>query len=208
MTVTRTSASISLVLGLSVSPQRRIVLRRNSLSPWSLSRETNSLSWQNNHSRRDRRGCVGSTHLREPRICGKGNSMKIKALVGAVLLAGLFTACGNSNTTKASNLTGTWTFAAQSMPFNLALTGSATIQQTNQALMGAMTLIELPCGTIETLQGSFVNNEVTLQLFSGSTLIILTGNFNKDGSLSGKYTTNGDFGTWKAVRGPYILCTA
>jgi hypothetical protein len=54
----------------------------------------------------------------KPHICGKGNSMKIKALLGGVLLAGLFTACGNSNTTKASNLTGTWAFTAQSMPFN------------------------------------------------------------------------------------------
>jgi hypothetical protein len=149
---------------------------------------------------------LASKQCQKPRLCGKGNSMKIKALLGAVLLAGLFTACGNGNTTKASNLTGTWAFTAQSMPFNYTFTGSAIIQQTNQALMGTMTLVGSPCGTVETLQGSFVNNEVTLQEFSGSTLATLIGNFNKDGSISGKYTsplvgcTNGDFGTWKATK--------
>ena len=127
--------------------------------------------------------------------------------VQAVLFAAivLFAACGSSSK---PNLTGTWTFSAQSAAFNYSFSGSATIQQDNQSLVGTMTLTGSPCATTASLQGSLTNSNVTLQEIAPETfnvLATLTGSVNH-GSLSGNYSspsvgcTNGDFGTWTATK--------
>ena len=128
----------------------------------------------------------------------------------ALLIAGvaLLTACGSSDKTKTSDLSGTWTFTGHSMAFNYSYSGSAVIEVNNQAVNGMMTLTGSPCGTIETLQGSAVNSNVSVQEFTPTDGILATlvGVVNKDGSLSGNYTspmvgcTNGDFGTWTAKK--------
>ena len=127
--------------------------------------------------------------------------------VRAVLLAAiaLLTSCGSNSK---PDLTGTWTFSAQSKAFNYSVSGSAAIQQTNQSVTGKMTLKGSPCATSATLQGSVSNNSVTVaetdpQTFSN--LATLIGTINGD-SLSGTYSspligcTNGDFGTWTATK--------
>ena len=142
-----------------------------------------------------------------PLLCTREGHMKpLRSLLIAALA--LLIACGSSDKTKTNDLTGTWAFTAHSMQFNYQYSGSAIIQVNNQAVNGTMTLTGSPCGTTETLQGSVVNNKVTLEEFTPTDGILATlvGNVGKDGSLSGSYTSpiigcaNGDFGTWTATK--------
>ena len=134
-------------------------------------------------------------------------------LFSVVLIAGLilFTACGNSTQQPTPNqLTGNWNFTAKSSPYSYSYSGKATIQEVNNSVNGTMILEGSPCGTTMSLIGVVVGNNLTLSELSvpnDEAVSSLAGVIEKDGSISGTYTspdsgcTNGDFGTWTATKG-------
>ena len=127
---------------------------------------------------------------------------------------------GNKQSYVPKSLSGPWTFTAQSQTITANYKGTASISQTNEALLGTVNSLFEYCAPTAALSGLIDNNScvstgcnVTLTLQEnvaggGSQVFNLTGTVNatKSNAMSGTYTatagscTGGDNGIWAASK--------
>ena len=106
------------------------------------------------------------------------------------------------------NVSGAWTFSAQSDSFGLTFTASGEITQSGSSVSGMLTYKGNPCSEYGTFSGTLTGNTLTATVvqqnpFGSPQNVYYKGTVSLDGSsASGTYTsdsgpcTNSDHGTW------------